>query len=100
MASITYSQYHWLSMMLPSSSDVSISIRHLLSVDRLQRPMSSWHSVSFMVSYFVSSLIVPFMWWCLVMLQKIHYEWLRLSSFLINLLIQVSMDRRVGQESR
>ena len=95
-ASIAYGQYYWLSIMLLKSSDVSISISHLLSGRRLQRPMSSWRSVSFMKSYFASSLIIPFVWWCLVMLRKIYYECVRLSSFLIRPPIHVSIAWSVG----
>ena len=95
-----YSQYDWLSMVLPSSSYVSISSRYLLSGGRLQRPMSSWWSISFMMSCFALSLIVLFVWWCLVMLRRIHCEWVRSSSFPISPLIQASMVRRVVDQFR
>ena len=59
--SIANSQYCWLSISLVIHSDVSISSRNLLSGGRLQMPISSWRSISFMMSCFASSLIIPFM---------------------------------------
>ena len=67
-----YSRYCWLSILLSSNSEVSVSSRHLLSGGRLQRPMLSYCSICFVISCFASSLIIMFVWWCLVILSKVH----------------------------
>ena len=55
-----YSQYYWLSVLLWNNSVVSISSRHLLSAGKFPSPIFSCCSISFVISCFVSSLIIPF----------------------------------------
>ena len=71
-----------------------------LTLEGLTRTMSNCLSISFMMSYLASSLIVPFVWWCLVMLQKIHWGWVKSSSFPMRPCIQVSIVKWVGKEGR
>ena len=94
---IIYSQYFWPGFDW-NNSVVVIPSRHLLSWGKLQSPIFSCGSICFMISYFMSSLIVQLVWWCFVMVQRIQWECVRLRSLPMNPQIYESMVMWFGQQ--